>query len=77
MTLVRSWITRLASWLRFRSARSGARTSAVPSERPRDFMAERETGRTGQMSSEDQSWETETRERDRSAREAPGSDPES
>jgi hypothetical protein len=42
----------------------------------RNFGQERETQRSGQMSAEDQSWEAETRQRDRDARAGTPSDRE-
>jgi hypothetical protein len=45
----------------------------VPSEEPanRDFAGERETDRAGQMTAEDQTWEADTRQRDRAAHQRP------
>ena len=42
----------------------------------RDFAQERDSQRSGQMSAEDQSWEAETRQRDRDSREGARSDRE-
>ena len=57
MDTIKAWITKLTK------GTSTKTTTAEPTS-PRDFAHERETGRVGQMSTDDQAWEAASRQRD-------------
>jgi hypothetical protein len=68
MNTITAWITRQLTALRSLVKRTSTRETISQVRPERDFVQERETARSGQMSAEDQGWEAETRARDRESR---------
>jgi hypothetical protein len=64
---ITSLIGRLMSKMRSGSARTGTQETTAAGSPPRDFTLERETGRVGNLSAEDQAWEAASRKRNREA----------
>ncbi len=66
MDAITSLIKRLTSGRGSAATRTGGR-EATAAGSPRDFTAERETGRVGNLSEEDQAWEADSLKRNRDA----------
>ncbi len=66
MNAITSLIKRLTSGRGSGATRTGGRETTAAGS-PRDFAAERETGRVGDLSEEDQAWEAASLARNREA----------
>ena len=69
MNNLTSWIRRQVSTLKSFAKGTSSRETIAPVQPPRNFVQERETDRTGQMSADDRAWEARSLKRDQDARE--------